>query len=213
MISVLGITSNLDAALRVEMRSLISQLHRQLGATTVYVTHDQIEAMTMGDRIVVMKAGEIQQVGSPMEIYDKPINKFVASFIGTPAMSFLDGELNNGLISGDGFAIQLSTSLAAKIAKHQGAAISIGLRPENFKLLSGSEFGQTTNSISAHIETIEPLGSETIIRIRIGEKQTMVAKIPPRVMVQLDQKIEVSFDESNLHLFDKLTEMNIALNV
>lgn len=126
--------SNLDAKLRVEMRASITKLHRRLGVTTVYVTHDQVEAMTMGTRIVVMKDGVIQQVDSPINLYEKPINKFVGGFMGSPAMNFLVGTVQDGKITSQSFSVRPDPELAQKLQRHNGQKVYFGIRPEDLGL-------------------------------------------------------------------------------
>jgi multiple sugar transport system ATP-binding protein len=198
--------SNLDAKLRVEMRSSILKLHRQLGVTTVYVTHDQVEAMTMGDRIVVMKGGEIQQVASPMELYDRPVNVFVGGFIGSPAMSFLDGTLDAGTVRGDGYQLPLPAALAQRLAAHAGAAVRLGLRPEIFTLAAGS--GRVP--VHAVVDVVEPLGAETIVTLSVGAG-TVVARLEGHVPLQAAQALTLYLDTARLHVFDAATELNIGL--
>ncbi|QBE61782.1 ABC transporter ATP-binding protein [Pseudoduganella lutea] len=199
--------SNLDAKLRVEMRASILKLHRQLGVTTVYVTHDQVEAMTMGDRIVVMKGGEIQQVASPMELYERPVNVFVGGFIGSPAMSFLDGELRDGSVTGDGYALRLPAAMAARAAGNQGAgrAVKLGLRPEILSLDPA-----TGAALAVVVDVVEPLGAETIVTLRVGGG-TVVARLGGNVKLVPEQAITLYLDTARVHVFDAATEANIGL--
>ena len=200
--------SNLDAKLRVEMRASISRLHRKLGVTTVYVTHDQVEAMTMGDRIVVMKGGEIQQVASPMELYERPANKFVGSFIGSPAMSFLHGQLRGGEVRGDGFALALPADMAQRVAPYQGREVSIGVRPE---IVGLQPSGGSDGVLRAVAEVVEPLGAETIINLQVGAAQNLVARLAGNVKVAAGQALDLHLDCRRIHLFDAASEANIGL--
>ncbi len=199
--------SNLDAKLRVEMRASISRLHRQLGVTTVYVTHDQVEAMTMGDRIVVMRGGEIQQVARPMELYERPVNLFVGSFIGSPAMSFLDGVLRDGAVAGDGYTLPLPEPMAARVASFDGTAVKLGLRPEIFTLPSWAP-GQAL--MQAQVDAVEPLGAETIVNLRVGGGRA-VARLGGYVQLQPEQTIALALDTTRVHIFDAASERNISL--
>jgi multiple sugar transport system ATP-binding protein len=169
--------SNLDAKLRVEMRASISKLHRRLGVTTVYVTHDQVEAMTMGTRIVVMKDGLIQQVDSPINLYDKPVNKFVAGFIGSPAMNFMIGTAENGRIVSPQFDLKPGGELSQKLAAQRGKKVYVGIRPENLGLRGSTAIAEGDNIIKATVEVVEPLGAETHILASVGGDQSIVAKV------------------------------------
>ncbi len=197
--------SNLDAKLRVEMRASILKLHRQLGVTTVYVTHDQVEAMTMGDRIVVMKGGEIQQVASPMELYERPVNVFVGGFIGSPAMSFLDGELRGGSVAGDGYTVRLPAGMTARLAAWPGRAVKLGVRPEIFSLDPAAG-----EALSALVDVVEPLGAETIVSLRVGSG-SVVARLDGHVKLVPEQPATLYLDAERLHVFDAASEANIGL--
>jgi len=200
--------SNLDAKLRVEMRASIKKLHLRLGVTTVYVTHDQVEAMTMGTRIVVMKDGLIQQVANPIELYDKPVNRFVAGFIGSPAMNFLVGEVSNGRLKSQQFDIKPVGELAEKIAPYNGKKVYVGMRPENLDL-PGGKIAENQNAIKATIEVVEPLGAETHILASVGGDQTLVARVDPHTRVQPGDNVELLVDLDFLHAFDIESEANL----
>jgi len=200
--------SNLDAKLRVEMRASIKKLHLRLGVTTVYVTHDQVEAMTMGTRIVVMKDGLIQQVASPIELYDKPVNKFVGGFIGSPAMNFLVGGVQNGRLTSEQFDIKPVGELAEKIAPYNGKKVYVGMRPENLDL-PGGKIPEKQNTIKATVEVVEPLGAETHILASVGGDQTLVARVDPHARVQPGDNVDLLVDLDFLHAFDLDTEANI----
>ena len=200
--------SNLDAKLRVEMRASIKKLHLRLGVTTVYVTHDQVEAMTMGTRIVVMKDGLIQQVASPIELYDKPVNKFVAGFIGSPAMNFLVGDVQNGQLTSPQFDIKPVGELAEKIAPYNGKKVYVGMRPENLDL-PGGKIPEKQNAIKATVEVVEPLGAETHILASVGGDQTLVARVDAHARVQPGDNVDLLVDLDFLHAFDLETESNI----
>src|SRR5271167_2844042 len=159
--------SNLDAKLRVQMRAEISKLHTRLQATMIYVTHDQLEAMTMGDRIAVMKDGYVQQIADPITLYEKPVNKFVAGFIGTPAMNFMEGTLNKKrmgiFFNEENFEIKLPDSFTAQVESHVGREVILGVRPEDIHDKMDAANASPDNTISATVEIIEPLGAEAYL--------------------------------------------------
>jgi multiple sugar transport system ATP-binding protein len=183
--------SNLDAKLRVQMRSEIRELHQRLGTTTVYVTHDQIEAMTMADRIVVMRDGRISQVGAPLELYDNPANVFVAGFIGSPAMNLLEGVVTaDGAFEGDGVRLPLERRLEA------GRKVTLGVRPEHLVL---SEDG-----IAVQVVVVEPTGSEIHLVLRAGGQELTVA-VRERQPFAPGQKLHIRPQTGMVHLFDTAT--------
>ena len=200
--------SNLDAKLRVQMRTEISKLHKQLGATMIYVTHDQTEAMTMGDRIVIMKDGIINQVDTPMNLYNKPVNQFVAGFIGSPAMNFIDVTVNNEnkLSSKNG---QLIFSLSAEqtnlLKDHKNENISMGVRPEDIQLEKNSN---NSIEIETLTEVMEPMGNETFIYFEV-EKIQFIARVKPSKELKRGEKIKLYVDSSNVYFFDKQSGKNI----
>ena len=211
--------SNLDAKLRATMRSEIIKLHDQLGATFIYVTHDQVEAMTMGTRIVVMKDGFVQQIGAPQHLYDYPINTFVAGFIGTPQMNFFDGRITpDGKITfANNQQITLSkNALAAFDEKKIGDGLDIimGIRPGDLKLSEG----ESNMSVTAKVEVIEALGNETIIYANLDkDAEAGIEKTPTSITVSAKLKknpdrksvITLALDEESIHIFDKATETSI----
>ena len=190
--------SNLDAQLRVQMRTEIKALHQRLKSTIVYVTHDQIEAMTMADRIVVMDRGRIQQVGAPLELYDRPANKFVASFIGSPSMSFVSGALKATATkawfetTGGG-----RLALAGK-AVSDGAIVEAGIRPEHFVI------GGESDAMAINVDVVEPTGAETHVYGSIGG-DTVRAVFRDRLQIRPGDRLPVSVDPGNIHLFDTAT--------
>ncbi|MBV8271608.1 MAG: sn-glycerol-3-phosphate ABC transporter ATP-binding protein UgpC [Cupriavidus sp.] len=202
--------SNLDAKLRVEMRASISKLHRQLGVTTVYVTHDQVEAMTMGTRIVVMRDGVIQQVADPIHLYDNPANRFVASFIGSPAMNFLPGHLDSGRVGAEGYSFVLGGQLGEILKEQSGRELSIGIRPEDLSLATGQDGAQ--NVIRARVDVVEPLGAETLVSATVSGDHTIVARLDPHVRLQPGQVIEFAANVAKLHAFDLKTEKNLCIH-
>jgi multiple sugar transport system ATP-binding protein len=195
--------SNLDAKLRVQMRSEIGKLHRDLETTTVYVTHDQIEAMTMATRIVVMKDGYIQQVGEPKEIYDFPANVFVGSFIGTPPMNFLRGRLEgNVFVNGDS-RIEVPANKLAELERlgYTGEVI-LGVRPEHVK--------DGTGALPVKVELVELIGSESIIFGLLGDTR-VVCKTGVRTEIFIGDVVQMDFDMSTAHFFDIQTEVRIPI--
>ncbi|RMF84084.1 MAG: sn-glycerol-3-phosphate ABC transporter ATP-binding protein UgpC [Nitrospinota bacterium] len=205
--------SNLDAKLRVQMRSELIKLHDQLEATMIYVTHDQVEAMTMGDRIVVMKDGFIQQVGSPMEVYNHPTNQFVAGFIGSPAMNFFPGKLiaeNNALwVDLKDFRIKIPEKRTHLYEHYRDKAVVFGVRPEDIYLRPPTEKGREFQTVEAEIEVVEPLGAEIIIELARGD-HTFVARVEPQTEAKSGNRVTAYFDMSRFHLFDADTERNIV---
>jgi multiple sugar transport system ATP-binding protein len=204
--------SNLDAKLRVEMRASISKLHRRLGVTTVYVTHDQVEAMTMGSRIVVMKDGIIQQVDTPINLYDKPVNKFVGGFMGSPAMNFLVGTVQDGAMKGNGFSVKPDAELTSKLGKYNGKKVYLGVRPEDLGLKGQTDIPDTGNSIKATIEVVEPLGAETVIIASVDGDQSLVARLDARVMLKAGDQVELLANPAKLQAFDLDNELNIRFS-
>src|ERR1700752_1902876 len=170
--------SNIDAKLRVEMRAEIIKLQRRLGVTTFYVTHDQVEALSMGDRIVVMSHGLVQQVGTPKDLYNAPINRYVAGFIGSPSMNFLPGHINgNGTVSsGENVRLVLPEERAAAIARDGIKEALIGIRPEHL-VIERNPGGRTGSGIKGVVEVVEPQGGTTILQINIGQEKKFIAQI------------------------------------
>ena len=201
--------SNLDAKLRVEMRSQISKLHQRLKATTIYVTHDQIEAMTMGTRIVVMKDGFIQQVDTPLNLYDYPKNKFVAGFIGSPSMNFLTGTVKGDMVTGEGFAVQATGALGESLKAHNGKQVWFGIRPEHLGLEGSTTIAGGNNRLSGKIEVVEPLGAETDLVVDING-QTVVVKVDGHARVSVGDTVSLFADQSRLHAFDLQSELAIG---
>jgi multiple sugar transport system ATP-binding protein len=206
--------SNLDAKLRVVMRTELKKIHERLQATMIYVTHDQTEALTMGDRICVMKDGVIQQVSEPISLYDNPGNKFVAGFIGTPPMNFLDVEvvkkdediyLNEGM-----FEIKLPKQFKEKALPYAGKRVFLGVRPEDlYDKLFYSLGPKEGNNFSTTVEVVEPLGSEIYLHLGVG-KNTIVAKVDSHNQAKPNQVIEVVVNMNKIHLFDMKTEASIV---
>jgi multiple sugar transport system ATP-binding protein len=190
--------SNLDAKLRVQMRSEIKQNHQRLKTTTVYVTHDQIEAMTMADRIVVMHDGVIEQIGTPLELYDSPANLFVAGFIGSPAMNLLGGKMDgNSFVADDGTRIELSNA-PGNLA---GRAVTLGVRPEHFHLDASGQ--------PAEVLTVEPTGSETQVVAKFAGQEIMGA-FRERITTRPGEMLKIRPDLGSVHLFDSSSGQRIS---
>ena len=196
--------SNLDAKQRVTMRSEIAQIHRETGATTIYVTHDQTEAMTLADRIVVMKDGYVQQIGTPYDLYFNPVNVFVGGFIGEPPMNFIRGTVEGGKISFGDNKIDLTKKLGAAAADYEGKGIIFGFRPESIEL------GKKDNAyqLVANVELTEMLGDNTNIYITAGEDKAIL-KVDPHDTPEIDEDITFSIPLENVYLFDSETEFRI----
>jgi multiple sugar transport system ATP-binding protein len=199
--------SNLDAKMRTAMRTEISRLHARLGATMIYVTHDQVEAMTMGDRICVMKDGLIMQVATPLELYNRPANLFVAGFIGSPPMNLVTGAVTAAgagpvFTSADGtIALPLSGDLARRAAAHGGQPVVLGLRPEHLAEAGGAG----PDVISVEVDLVEPMGAETLLHLRAGAT-ALVARVKPTDRITRGQRIHLALDLAHAHLFDAATE-------
>ena len=197
--------SNLDAKQRVTMRSEITDIHRKVGSTTIYVTHDQTEAMTMADRIVVMKDGYIQQVGTPYELYFNPVNMFVAGFIGEPPMNFVHSEVKSGKAEIMGKSLDLSCIISEEdVQKHEGKPVALGFRPEGITL------GAAENAyvFEADVVLTELLGDNTNVYIQYGET-SLILKVDPHDTPELDTKIAFSVPYENAYLFDGESELVI----
>lgn len=204
--------SNLDAKLRTAMRTEIIKLHKSLETTFIYVTHDQVEAMTMGDRIVVMKDGFIQQVDTPQNLYNYPCNLFVAGFIGAPQMNFLDARVKvegeNTIVDFNGnYQFVLTGKKAKNLKAYAGKDIVAGIRPEDLKIKKVEEL--SNYKTKACVEITELMGSEVYVYLDCyGQK--LICKAPGDTMVKSDSQIEIAFDISNMHFFDKETEVAIC---
>ncbi|MGE5707893.1 MAG: ABC transporter ATP-binding protein [Bacteroidota bacterium] len=191
--------SNLDAKLRVSMRSEIKRLHQKLKTTFVYVTHDQTEAMTLGDRIAIMKAGDLQQLGTPSEVFHHPANLFVATFIGSPQMNILPGTLafegNQAILTGKGFSFT--------VPRHDGlkeGEVLVGVRPEHWVRCHGG-----THALTATVEVVEPMGSEAYVYLT-GPKDTIICRLSEEQTPQVGEEISLTVAPEKIHLFDPATE-------
>ena len=203
--------SNLDARLRVQMRAELKRLHRRLRTTALYVTHDQEEAMTLGDRVVVMKDGLVQQVGEPLTVYAKPRNRFVAGFIGSPAMNFIDCTVTgtDGALAVDapgGFLIAVPPANRAALERYRGQPVTLGIRPEDIRESSPGD--PKDSQVEAVVEVVEPLGNEILIDVKIGANP-MVARVPPTSRLRMHERVRLSLDPEGLHFFDSKTEQAI----
>jgi multiple sugar transport system ATP-binding protein len=199
--------SNLDAKLRVQMRVEIKKLHDRLGTTAIYVTHDQVEAMTLGDRVVVMKDGFVQQVGEPLDLYNQPANRFVAGFIGSPAMNFATVNVSesNGALwaANEGMRIKVPAEIAGRVARYVGQTSILGIRPEDLRIASSADPADL--SFDAVVEVVEPLGSEILLNVSVGG-QSVVCRVEPSVKARPHEKIRMAFVPERIHFFDTKTE-------
>jgi multiple sugar transport system ATP-binding protein len=200
--------SNLDANLRVQMRTEISRLHKQLETTMIYVTHDQIEAMSMGDRIVVMKDGIVQQIDTPLAIYNKPANKFVAGFIGSPTMNFFSGRIiqSNTLMfqrNSEDFVLPINPQDGARVESYTNKELILGIRPEHITAASQNSHSQ---KVSVQVVVREPVGNEIFIYFTIGKvPDQYVSRIAATVDVPINASFDLFFDTSKFHFFDAVT--------
>ena len=204
--------SNLDAKLRVQTRAEISKLHQRLQTTFIYVTHDQVEAMTMASRIAVMKDGVLQQLDSPQNLYDRPTNVFVAGFIGSPSMNFFDARVkrDNGkvVVETGSFNITVPDGRAAPYQGHDGKSVVLGIRPEDVHDPNFAPPGIHTALIPANVEVTELMGNEVFLYLKTGEKN-YVGRVDPRSQARIGHDIQVALNLDNMHLFDKDTELAI----
>jgi multiple sugar transport system ATP-binding protein len=205
--------SNLDAALRAQMRFELKRIHAQFPVTTVYVTHDQVEAMTMADRIVLMNHGELQQVARPEMLYAEPVNVFVAGFIGSPKINLIAGHIDR---SGESSALRclaanipLTTEIADRLRPAQGDAITIGIRPEDILPCSPLDVPAGRAVISGCVELIEPLGAETHVAVRVGD-EILTCRTPPRSGLEVGSTINLSFDIAQATIFDGTSGLRLC---
>ena len=205
--------SNLDANMRVQMRVEISRLHQQLGTTMIYVTHDQIEAMTMGQRIVVMKDGVVQQVDDPLTLYDRPANRFVAGFIGTPPMNFLQGVITaqaERLVfeSPEGFSSPVPERQRATLAAHAGKPVILGLRPEDIGSTAAEHLSGAPR-LKAIVETVELMGAESFVHLKIGNA-AFTSRVDAHRRLKAGATAELAVFIDNAHFFDPVTDRRIG---
>jgi ABC-type sugar transport system ATPase subunit len=202
--------SNLDAKLRVQMRAELQRLQKKLKTTTIYVTHDQIEAMTLADRIAIMNEGILQQVGSPDDVYADPSNKFVAGFIGSPSMNFIEGTISSegGTLKFEcpAFKYTVPQRYTSSLSGYQNKNIWLGVRPEHIQL---SDSSADPSKLQASIGVLEPIGSDTYVYIDFKDESTLIVKVEGAAPFKLDQQIDATFDSSHVHFFNKETEERI----
>jgi len=201
--------SNLDAKLRVQTRAEISKLHQRVQTTTIYVTHDQTEAMTMGDRIAVLRDGVLQQIDTPEVLYDRPANMFVAGFIGSPAMNFFDVRVSmegdRVFLNHDAFTVEVPARMKDAVGRYNNREIVLGIRPENIEVYPEAPSEDTAN---IKVDVVEPLGNETILHLLAGD-ELFVARVHPDMHFQPGQTVAVKFDTNKIHVFDKETEQSL----
>ena len=200
--------SNLDAKMRVQMRTEISKLHTRLAATMIYVTHDQVEAMTMGDRIVVMKDGMIQQVATPLELYEHPVNQFVAGFIGSPPMNFFAGQVerqDGKMVFNEGtFTVCVDESSHPKLAAYAGRDVVFGVRPENIADARTVSSPDPHSVLKAQVEVVEPMGAEVFVYMNTG-KTLFIARVDAHDSVEVNQYLTMALKMNKAHFFDPAT--------
>jgi multiple sugar transport system ATP-binding protein len=197
--------SNLDAKLKLHMRTELQRLHDELESTTIYVTHDQEEAMTMSDRIVILADGEIQQIATSDEIYAEPANLFVADFIGSPSMNFFDVRLDGDSLVAANFTCDLSSELAAEIRTSDATELVVGIRPEDI----GVADVPTDNAITTRVDVVEPAGSDNYVYTKNSESEFTV-RTPTKVRPTEGDEIEIAFGESELHVFDSESGLRVS---
>jgi len=202
--------SNLDAKLRVQMRAEISKLHKKLDTTMIYVTHDQVEAMTMADRIVVMKDGIIHQIDTPLKLYNEPENIFVSSFIGSPAINHVTGKVfeKDGKVMFDEGDFIVETFADAKLKKYIGKDVMMGIRPEDIYDANFAAMSEKPQEIETVCEVVEPMGNEFVVYLKAGTAN-FIARFDPKKLPKVDSKITVSIDMNRAHFFDLETEQRI----
>ena len=205
--------SNLDAKMRVQMRTELNKLHLRLQSTMIYVTHDQMEAMTLGNRIAVMHQGLIQQCADPATVYEHPVNKFVAGFIGSPPMNFVPGRVTkrNGRVYFDEgtFRVKASDDAAAKLLPYEGKPIIFGIRPEDIYDKLFVQYAPPENTVTATVEVVEPMGSEVYLHLLLGS-HTLTARVGGHERPKVGQDMDLVFDMSKVHFFDPDTEVAVV---
>jgi multiple sugar transport system ATP-binding protein len=206
--------SNLDAKLRVAMRAEISKLHRRLGATIIYVTHDQVEAMTMADRIFIMHKGALQQIGKPMDVYLKPASRFVAGFIGSPAMNFIDAmvtrEAGAWFIDAGEFKVRAPEAFSARLEPHAGQPVVFGVRPEDMTAHDPAPGARSGNTLTAKAEVIETLGAEIFVHLTCGSQSLVARMEAPETPLVEGQAVDVDLKMPKTHVFDRATSRTIV---
>ncbi len=205
--------SNLDAKLRVQMRTELNKLHMRLQSTMIYVTHDQTEAMTLGNRIAVMNNGVVQQVADPTTIYEKPANKFVAGFMGSPPMNFLICRVvrKNGRLSFDEgrFKVKVVDEMVSALTPYEGREVTVGIRAEDIYDKLFVQYAPPENTVTATVEVVEPMGSEVYLHLMVGT-HPLVARVGSHDRPAVNQEMDLVFDMAKVHVFDKETEASIT---
>lgn len=200
--------SNLDAKLRTQMRTELSRLQHELGVTSIYVTHNQEEAMTMADRVAVMNEGQLQQVATPNEIYNHPVNKFVAGFIGSPSMNFLDGVLQR--VDGGVYFVgaqseatryKLDPAIVEEAGAEVGQTLTLGIRPEDVDVVEEPSGTESARCLEATVDLVEPMGSDNFLTLRLPGEVSWVARVRPTLEPEEDTPVTLTFDQDDLHLF------------
>jgi multiple sugar transport system ATP-binding protein len=206
--------SNLDAKLRVQTRSQLTRLHQRLATTFIYVTHDQVEAMTMASRIAVMKDGILQQIDTPQQLYDHPENVFVAGFIGSPSMNFFDATLveSDGKleINAGGFRLEVPDAKAGEWREHTGKDVVFGIRPEDIHAKPYVAPGILESDMTANVDVTELMGNEIFLYLLTADQKSFIARVDPRVEVQPGDSLDLAVNMQNAHIFDPKTEVSLA---
>jgi len=205
--------SNLDAKLRVQMRYEIQKLHTNLQATMLYVTHDQVEAMTMGDRIVVMKDGNVHQLSTPLDLYEKPTNKYVASFIGSPPMNFIEGLIKKKredlYFKTDSIEVKILAAMQNKMKEYVDQAVVLGIRPEDIYDKLFAQYASDEFVVKARVDVVEPMGADVYLTLYSG-KSSFVARVSAHDTVSVNQDLDLVLDMKKVHFFDTKTEKTIV---
>jgi multiple sugar transport system ATP-binding protein len=210
--------SNLDAKLRVQTRAELTKLHRRLGITTIYVTHDQIEAMTMGDRMAVMKDGVLQQCDTPMNVYNQPANMFVAGFVGTPSMNFLQAKLSktadgHSAVVADGFSVPINGNGTTDLDSYSGKTVVLGIRPADIYdkglLEAGSALAKKA-TVRTQVDVVEPMGDVSTVYLTAGSTQSLIATLDATTSAKDGETLDVVIDSDKVHLFDPETEVALV---
>ena len=206
--------SNLDAKLRVQTRAQLTRLHQRLATTFIYVTHDQVEAMTMASRIAVMKDGLLQQIDSPQNLYDHPQNVFVGGFIGSPSMNFFDATLveSDGKveINAEGFRLEVPEPKASEWREHAGKEVIFGIRPEDVHCKPYVAPGILESDMIAKVDVTELMGNEIFLYLLTADQKSFIARVDPRVKTQPGDELELAVNMANAHIFDPKTEVTLA---